>query len=140
MQGEYYKKEDLSTAERFYDLDESQRQYEQLLQENVWLKQQVQRSRIEEQTSNCHNCRDCSHQEREVSSGGDIALWGVLERNKYLENKIDKLKSTFQRQSKTISSIRSSEKWKSRFQCSSHGSSCYEDKYLQLLRVRSPFY
>jgi hypothetical protein len=63
-----------------------------------------------------------------------------MERNKYLENKIDRLRGQYEKQSRVISTIKSSDKWKNRFNCSSNANSCYEDKYLQLLRVRSPFY
>ena len=75
-----------------------------------------------------------------LPQNGDIALWSMLERNKYLEGKIEKLRGQYEKQSRTINSIRGSEKWKNRFVCGGQGSSCYEDKYLQLLRVRSPFY
>jgi hypothetical protein len=64
----------------------------------------------------------------------------MLERNKYLENKIEKLKGQYEKQSRTLTSIKSSDKWKNRFVCGNQSSSCYEEKYLQLLRVRSPFY
>ena len=33
--------QDYSTAEKFYDLEESQRKYEELIQENLWLKEQI---------------------------------------------------------------------------------------------------
>lgn len=116
------------------------------MEENIWLKQQIERSRLQPQeASSCAYCRshcDCSAQEPSppLSHNGDIALWSMLERNKYLENKIDKLKSQYEKQSRTLNSIRSSDKWKNRFVCGNQANSCYEEKYLQLLRVRSPFY
>lgn len=67
-------------------------------------------------------------------------MWNMLERNKYLESKIDKLRGQYEKQAKTLTSIRSSEKWKNRFVCNNQSSACYEDKYLQLLKIRSPFY
>lgn len=64
----------------------------------------------------------------------------MLERNEYLENKIGRLREQYEKQTRTLHSIRNSDKWKTRFQCTAEGSDCYEDKYLQILRVRSPFY
>lgn len=132
---------DYSTAERFYDLEESQRHYQELVEENMWLKKQIDRSRPLNNTT-CPQCNECTIKEREpqVQQGSDVVLWSMLERNKYLESKIDKLKGTYEKQSRTLQSIRNSDKWKNRFLCSTQGSTCYEDKYLQLLRVRSPFY
>ena len=42
---EEYRKGEWSTAEKFYDLEESQRRYQELLEENIWLKQQIERNR-----------------------------------------------------------------------------------------------
>ena len=44
-EGENENKQDFSTADRFYDMEESQRRYQELVQENVWLKQQIERNR-----------------------------------------------------------------------------------------------
>ena len=137
-------KAEMSTAERFYDLEESQRRYQELVEENMWLKQQIDRNRNQGQsTPQEHQYR--SYQEysvgEEPTSNGDMVLWSMLERNRYLEDKIGKLRGQYEKQSRTLTSIRQSDKWKNRFVCSSQNTpSCYEEKYLQLLRVRSPFY
>jgi len=90
---------------------------------------------------NQSHCCECAMKDTNVlPHNGDIALWSMLERNKYLESKIEKLRGQYDKQSRTLTSIRTSDKWKNRFVCGGQGSSCYEDKYLQLLRVRSPFY
>lgn len=34
-------KGEASTAAKFYDLEESQRRYQELVEENIWLKQQI---------------------------------------------------------------------------------------------------
>jgi len=34
-------KGEISTAEKFYDIEESQKRYQELLEENIWLKQQI---------------------------------------------------------------------------------------------------
>lgn len=139
-------KTEFSTAQKFYDLEESQKKYQELLQENVWLKQQIERSRVQPQdissSGYCRNCCDCSNemQAPELSHNGDLTLWSMMERNRYLQNKIDKLRNQYDKQSRTISSIKNSDKWRNRFVCGNQSNSCYEDKYLQLLRVRSPFY
>ena len=136
-------KQQYSTAEKFFDIEESQRRYQELVEENIWLKQQIGRSRIQEGSlcQQYRNCPDCSGGVGQGHQGqSDQVLWGMLERNKYLEDKIDKLRGQFEKQSRTISAIRGSDKWKSRFVCSPQSNSCYEDKYLQILRVRSPFY
>jgi hypothetical protein len=39
-------KGEYSTAEKFYDLEDSQKRYQELLDENIWLKQQIERSRV----------------------------------------------------------------------------------------------
>ena len=137
------RKRDYSTADKFYDLEESQKRYQELVEENIWLKQQVERPRHQD-TSVCQHCYEFPTKEPELPTSltqtGDIALWGMLERNKYLEGKIEKLRSQYEKQSKILTSIKTSDKWKNRFVCGGQGSNCYEDKYLQLLRVRSPFY
>lgn len=62
----------------------------------------------------------------------------LIEKNKYLEEKIDRLKSIHNKQVNDIEQIRRSRQWDSRFDCKED--TCYEEKYMQLLRVRSPFY
>lgn len=139
----YYNKQENSTADKYYDLEQSQRRYQELVDENIWLKQQIERGKHLEVTepTHCHHCTECSAKEPVASSSnGDIMLWNMLQRNRYLENKIGKLRGQYEKQAKTLSSIRSSEKWRNRNQCNPQGNSCYEDKYLQLLRIRSPFY
>lgn len=113
------------------------------MDENIRLKQEIERNKHVEVTepAHCSHFTECSVKEPVVSSSnGDIMLWNMLERNRYLENKIGKLKGQYEKQAKTLSSIRTSEKWRNRNQCNPQGNSCYEDKYLQLLRIRSPFY
>lgn len=94
----YERKHEASTADKFYDLEESQRRYEELVQENIWLKQQIERNKQLEvtQPTECPDCQECSLREPIVSkANGDIVLWNMLERNKYLENKIDRLKNQY---------------------------------------------
>ena len=138
-------KAEFSTAERFYDLEDSQKRYQELVEENMWLKQQIDRNQNQgEPASQCPQCRQ--HQEYSVAEppqngNSDMVLWSMLERNRYLEDKIGKLRGQYEKQSRTLTSIRHSDKWKNRFVCTNqNGTSCYEDKYLQLLKVRSPFY
>lgn len=35
----------MSTAAKFHDLEESQRRYQELVEENIWLKQQIERNK-----------------------------------------------------------------------------------------------
>jgi hypothetical protein len=78
-------KEDMSTAAKFYDLEESQRRYQELVDENMWLKQQIERSRPVESAVRCPQCSDCAKEKPiNSNSNGDTALWSMLERNKYL--------------------------------------------------------
>lgn len=121
-------------------MEESQRRYQELVEENAWLKQQMDRNRPADTSSHCQHCSVCVREKAVGSSNGDMALWSMLERNKYLEEKIGKLRGQYEKQARTLTSIRSSEKWRNRLLCNSGSSSCYEDKYLQLLRVKSPFY
>lgn len=121
-------------------MEESEKRYQELVDENIWLKQQIERNRPQDYSME-QPCFECSREEgQQTTQNGDIALWGMLERNRYLETKIDKLRTQHEKQTKTLSSIRGSDKWRNRFVCGGQANSCYEDKYLQLLRVRSPFY
>lgn len=61
-----------------------------------------------------------------MSHNGDMALWSMLERNKYLEGKMEKVKGQYEKQARTLNNIRGSEKWKSRFVCGGEGKGCYE--------------
>lgn len=38
---EFKDSQEYSTAEKYYDVEESQRRYEDLIQENLWLKDQI---------------------------------------------------------------------------------------------------
>jgi hypothetical protein len=55
-----------------------------------------------------------------------------------MEDKIDRLKGIYGKQFQDIHEIRNSRQWESRYDCKEDN--CYEEKYMQLLRVRSPFY
>lgn len=53
-------KAEFSTAEKFYNLEESQKHYQELLEENIWLKQHIERNRFQPQNSvSCPYCRSC---------------------------------------------------------------------------------
>lgn len=77
---------------------------------------------------------------KEVINRGqhDMVLWGLMERNRYLEEKIERLRKQYEKQSRTINKIESSDKWKNKNKCGPDR--CYQQKYMQLLRVRSPFF
>jgi hypothetical protein len=67
-----------------------------------------------------------------------MILWGLMERNRYLEEKVDKRKNQHEKQTQTIRTIRQSDRWQSRNMCGPD--QCYQKKYMRLLRVRSPFF
>lgn len=107
------------------------------------LKQNIERSRVRDYgvCQHCSSCCECSRVEAaEGQQGTDLTLWTMLERNKYLEGKIEKLRGQYEKQSRTIGEIKQSDRWQNRFVCGEQTNSCYQEKYLQLLRVRSPFY
>jgi hypothetical protein len=68
----------------------------------------------------------------------DIILDGMIERNRYLEGKIINLRKQLTKQTNSIRKIENSEEWQSRHLCVP--GKCYHQKYMQLLRVRSPFF
>ncbi len=68
----------------------------------------------------------------------ELPLWSMMERNKYLENKMEKMRRQYEKQHNSIKNIETSSKWRNKDKC--QDGSCYHNKYLQLLRVRSPFY
>lgn len=63
-------------------------------------------------------------------------MWSIKNRNNYLEQKINGLQKQYVKQTKTIDNIKNSEKWRNRLDCKE--TTCYQDKYLKLLRVKSP--
>ena len=75
-------KAEISTAERFYDLEESQKRYQELFEENMWLKQQIDRNRNISspsiQTPQCYHHEEYSLEQPQHSGSGDMVLWGML--------------------------------------------------------------
>jgi hypothetical protein len=94
-EGAREEKGEMSTAARFYDMEESQRRYQELVEENVWLKQQIERNKPADTSSRCPQCSDCAKEKQPPSQNADIALWSMLERNRFLEDKIGKLKGQY---------------------------------------------
>ena len=94
-----YSKAELSTAERFYDLEESQKRYQDLVEENIWLKQQIDRNRNLAEHSlpspQHRHYQEYSVEEMHPEGRNDGVLWGMLERNRYLEDKIGKLRGQY---------------------------------------------
>ena len=140
-QSNYYtptkSREQLSTADKFYDLEASEKQYQELVSENIWLRQQMGHSRMTEAPQ--QHCHQCSCEEQTYPDVNTHAVRHMLDRNQYLQEKIEKLKHQYSKQNHSISAIKSSQKWRSRFECNnSNRGNCYESKYMQLLRVKSP--
>lgn len=76
----YENKQEISTADKFYDLEESQRRYQELVEENIWLKQQIERNKQLPNTepAQCTHCTECSVREPASHPNGDIVLWSML--------------------------------------------------------------
>ena len=78
-----------------------------------------------------------------------MVMWQMIERNKFLEDKLGKLRRQQQKQHSAIEKIENSEEGRGRLgHCCSHcrqthcqgNDKCHFDRYVQLLRVRSPFF
>lgn len=72
---------ELNTADRMYSVEESQRKYEELVQENLWLKDQIDRKR----TGQPIDINPVYYREvqRGIPVGGDrtkndMILWGMI--------------------------------------------------------------
>ena len=68
----------------------------------------------------------------------EMPLLCKIERMKYLERKMEKVKEQYQKQQNAISKIQTSSHWRTKDDCDKQ--SCYHRKYMQLLRVKSPYY
>jgi hypothetical protein len=71
-------------------------------------------------------------------SPADQMMRSLMERNQFLRNKVGKLREQKQRQTEQIGNIVKSEEWLMRHPCGVE--QCCHNKYLQLLRVKSPFF